>query len=80
MPYEGKLKDLIERRLNLAELYVKKNEWNLKESEMLDAADKCIQGNYKERIVNASDKERQSFYEFETCLKTKLGEYNNEDK
>lgn len=80
MPYEGKLKDLMERRLNLAELYVKKNEWNLKESEMLDAADKCIQGNYKERIVNAIDKERQSFYEFETCLKTELGEYNNEDK
>ena len=80
MPYEGKLKDLMERRLNLAELYVKKNEWNLKESEMLDAADKCIQGNYKERIVNEIDKERQSFYEFETCLKTELGEYNNEDK
>lgn len=73
MPYEGKLKDLMERRLNLTELYVKKNEWNLKESEILDAANKCIQGNYKERIVKAIDKERQSFYEFETCLKTELG-------
>ena len=80
MPYEGKLKDLMERRLNLAELYVKKNEWNLKESEILDAADKCIQGNYKEQIVKAIDKERQSFYEFETCLKAELGVYNNEDK
>lgn len=80
MPYEGKLKDLMERRLNLAEMYVKKNEWNLKESEIIDAADKCIQGNYKERIVKAIDKERQSFYEFETCLKTELGECNNEDK
>lgn len=73
MPYEGKLKDLMECRLNLAELYVKNNEWIFKESEIFDVADNCLRGNYKKKIVNAIEKERQSFYEFEKRLKLELG-------
>lgn len=72
IPYEGKLKDLMVRRLNLPELYVKGSDWNSKEPELFNVIDNCIQGKYTEKIERAVYNERQSFAEFENKLMQKL--------
>ena len=68
-PYEGKLKDLMETRFNVPELYVKKSDWDKRQEELLITADKCIEGKYKKVIVNGIHKEGQSFNVFEEKIR-----------
>ena len=69
-PYEGKLYDLMCRRLALPELYVKQQEWQEKKKVMLSLSDDCLKGVFDKRIADGVEKEGKSF---ETFINKLLG-------
>lgn len=73
-PYEGKLKDLLERRFELPELYVKKSEWKNKEEEIFKTAEYAIQGFYNKKIINGVQNEKKSFEIFKNKINELIGE------
>lgn len=67
-PYEGKLCDLMCRRLLLPELYIKQGDWQNSKKEMISLADDCLGGIFAKRIADGIDSEEKFFRTFITKL------------
>ena len=70
-PYEGKLKDLMVRRLSLSELYYESNALDGKEAlnTLLLAAGKALNGDYREKIKESMAQESSYFDKFVEYIK-----------
>ncbi len=70
-PYEGKLYDLMCKRLGLSDMYIKAND--IKNEDLRNnfflCAQKCIEGEYTEHIKNAVKNERETFSVFENAVR-----------
>ena len=60
-PYEGKLFDLMCRRLMLPELYIKQEDWQKKKKVMLSFSEDSLNGLFDERIADGVKNEGKSF-------------------
>lgn len=69
-PYEGKLDDLVCRRLGLPELYVKKYQWQEKKNDLFNTMHICLQGKLNAKIIDSMKSEANSFEEFYKYLYT----------
>lgn len=63
-PYEGKLYDLMCRRLALPQLYVKQKDWQENKNKLLAFADKCLNGSFTRSIENGIIGEGKYFDHF----------------
>lgn len=63
-PYEGKLDDLMCRRFELSELYVKQDQWYKKKNILFETMQECINGKFDLKISNSVKSEAKSFEKF----------------
>lgn len=66
--YEGKLDDLLNRRLGLQELYYRAEQWDTNRERFFDSLNKCLSGKYLDDIRKGVSLERESYAGFITAL------------
>lgn len=71
-PYEGKLDDMMNRRLNLPDLYYKVEEWPSNKDKFFRTMEKCLLGDFCADISNSVKKEASSFSSFAKEISAEL--------
>lgn len=74
--YEGKLDDLMNRRLHLPDLYYRSEEWQSNKYKFFAVLDHCLTGTYEDAISEGIDKEKQTYYSFLSCFSDMVGGLN----
>lgn len=72
-PYEGKLDDLINRRIELPDLYYQSGNWDTKKEQFFMIFDKCLNGDYLNSIQKGVANERKSYDAFLTAIEKAVG-------
>lgn len=66
--YEGKLDDLMNKRLQLPDLYYKQGDWENNKEKFFDVFDRCLIGYYEQSIELGTMHEKQTYNSFATFI------------
>nr|WP_295269208.1 polysaccharide pyruvyl transferase family protein [uncultured Blautia sp.] len=75
--YEGKLSDLMKKRLELPDLYFLSDEINNSPSTFFEIFDRCLEGDFKNQINVKVLEEASTFADFEKNLKVIINDHYN---
>ena len=74
-PYEGKLDDLMNRRLGLKDLYYQLGDWKTIRARFFKSMNNCLRGEYLNIIEKGIADERESYNSFLAAIKNAVGGY-----